>query len=254
MNWAYPAIMGAAVLTGVLVGRWTRRPTGLSAAQRYGLGLGAFCGAMIAAKLPFVVLDWEGMISGAAWFDSGKTIVLGLVGGYFGVEVTKWSLGVRVKTGDGFAVPVASAVAVGRLACFIGPCCFGTPTDLPWGVDFGDGLCRHPTQLYECFFHGLFALALLGLQAHGLLRGQLIKLYVIGYLVYRFLTEFIRPEPRLWLGLTAYQWAALAFVPVFVLLWWHDARQRRLEGAATTSPPPASPGTASTTAPSSRTA
>ena len=29
----------------------------------------------------------------------------------------------------------------------------------------------------------------------GLLRGQLIKLYIIAYLIYRFLTEFIRPEP-----------------------------------------------------------
>jgi hypothetical protein len=90
---------------------------GLTPRQRLGIGLGAFCGGMIVAKLPFVLADWEGQVDGRAWFDNGKTIVFGLVGGYFGVELAKWALGIRVKTGDGFAVPVA-AVAIGRPACF----------------------------------------------------------------------------------------------------------------------------------------
>ena len=55
-------------------------------------------------------------------------------------------------------------------------------------------------------------------------RFQLMKLYIILYLGYRFLTEFIRPEPRFVLGLTAYQWAAIAFAPLFAALWWMDAR------------------------------
>jgi prolipoprotein diacylglyceryltransferase len=65
---------------------------------------------------------------------------------------------------------------------------------------------------------------LLALQRRGLLRGQLVKLYILCYLAYRFLTELIRPEPRLLLGLTGYQWAALALAPIFVWLWWRDAR------------------------------
>jgi phosphatidylglycerol:prolipoprotein diacylglycerol transferase len=202
-------------------------PLGLSGVERLGLGLGAFCGAMIGSKLPFVLADWEGLVSGRGWFDNGKTIVFGLVGGYFGVELAKWSLGVRVKTGDGFAVPVAAAVAVGRLACFSAGCCYGSVTALPWGIDFGDGQRRHPTQLYEFAFHLTAALVLANLLRNRLLRGQLIKLYIVAYLVYRFLTEFVRPEPVLWLGLTGYQWAALALMPLFVLLWIQD--QRRLE-------------------------
>lgn len=227
MNWAYPAIMGAALAAGVVVSRRTQRPLGLTARQRLALGLSAFCGGMLGAKLPFVLLDPPGFISGSAWFDSGKTLVLGLVGGYFGVEVMKWALDIHTKTGDSFAAPVAAAVAVGRLACFSAGCCHGTPTDLPWAVDFGDGLRRHPTQLYEFAFHATFAAVLLALQARGLFKGQLIKLYIIGYLTYRFFTEFIRPEPRLGLDLTVYQWAAVAFVPVFALLWRHDARAQR---------------------------
>src|SRR4051794_10807903 len=110
MHWtlAYPAVMLTAVGVGVgllLRGRATPLP-GLTASQRLGLALGAFVGSMIGAKLPYVLADWQGLLGGRAWFDNGKTILFGLVGGYFGVELAKRVLGVRVKTGDGFAVPV----------------------------------------------------------------------------------------------------------------------------------------------------
>ena len=176
-----------------------------------------------------MLLDWEGLVSGRAWFDNGKTILFGLVGGYFGVELAKAILEVKVKTGDSFAVPVAAAVAVGRLACFVGGCCFGKPTSLPWGVVFHDGIRRHPTQLYEAAFHASAAVFLAWTERRGLFRLQRIKLYLIAYLVYRFFTEFIRPEPIVALGLTAYQWGALALLPVFAWLWHRDARARSIE-------------------------
>ena len=65
---------------------------------------------------------------------------------------------------------------------------------------------------------------LIALQSGGLFRGQLIKLYILVYLAYRFVTEFIRPEAKLELGLTGYQWGALAMAPLFLFLWWKDAR------------------------------
>ncbi len=225
MTWTYPALMGVAIATGYLVSRRTQRPLRLPWRERLALGLGIFIGGMFGAKLPFVLLDWEGFLSGSAWFDNGKTLMMGMVGGYFGVEAAKWAMHITVKTGDSFAAPVAAAIAIGRLACFSAPCCYGTATAVPWGVIFlDDGVARHPTQLYEAAFHIAFAALLVQLQAHGVLRGQLIKLYILAYLTYRFATEFIRPELRLWLDLTAYQWAALVFAPVFALLWWSDRR------------------------------
>jgi phosphatidylglycerol:prolipoprotein diacylglycerol transferase len=221
---AYALIMFCAVAAGLLVNRWTQSRLPLTRRQKAGLALGAFCGSMIAAKLPFVLSDWDGLLSGRAWFDNGKTITFGLVGGYFGVELAKSLLDIRLKTGDGFAVPVAVAIAVGRLACFQAGCCFGTPTAMPWGVNFGDGVARHPTQLYETGFHLAAAGILALLRSRQMFRGQLIKLYFIAYFVYRFLTEFIRPEPQLWLGLTGYQWASLAFILLFVALWIEDRR------------------------------
>jgi phosphatidylglycerol:prolipoprotein diacylglycerol transferase len=231
----YPLIMLAALVTcSVLLRRWQARLP-LAWWQKAGLGIGAFCGAFLGAKVPFVLADWDRLVSGAAWLENGKTIMCGIVGGYFGVELAKWAMDIRIKTGDSFAVPVAVAVAIGRLACFVGGCCFGAPTSLPWGVAFasaGDQLPRHPTQLYEAVFHLTLAAVLFGLQRKGQWRGQLIKLYILCYLAYRFVTEFIRPEITLGSsGLTGYQWAALVLAPLFVWLWMRDARQLAQEAS-----------------------
>jgi phosphatidylglycerol:prolipoprotein diacylglycerol transferase len=229
MQPTYSLIMMAAMAAGIAVSRYTQRASPLSRGQRWIVSLGAICGGIVGAKLPFVLMDWDGFLSGMAWLENGKTITFGLVGGYFGVEAAKWAAGVRTKTGDSFAVPVAVSIGLGRFACFSAGCCFGQPTSLPWGVDFGDGVLRHPTQIYEVLFHLSAAVMLFVMQRRGIFHGQLIKLYFIAYFAYRFLTEFIRPEPRMSLDLTGYQWAALAFIPIFVVLWIHDARMARRE-------------------------
>ena len=226
MTPTYTAIMITAVAVGAALSRRTQRGLQLAPYEKMGIAIGAYCGAMIGAKLPFVFSDWQGLISGAAWFADGKTILCGLVGGYLGVEATKWALEIHTKTGDSFAVPVAAAVGIGRLGCFGAGCCYGTPTTVPWAVVFPqiDQLTRHPTQLYESAFHFSCAIGLAYCYRRGLFRGQLIKLYLIAYACYRFATEFIRPEARQWYGLTGYQLASVLIALLFTWLWWRDAR------------------------------
>lgn len=217
MNGTYAALMAAAITAGYALFRGARELRALAWWEKAGLALGAFCGGMIGAKLPFVLADWQGLLTGTAWFDDGKTIMSGLVGGYLGVQLAEWSLGIRVSLGDSLAVPLAASVGIGRLACFSAGCCYGTATSLPWGVDFGDGVFRHPTQLYESGFHLLAAAVLFGLRRRERWEGRLLQYYFVAYCIYRFATEFIRPEPALWLGLTGYQWASLALIPFFAL-------------------------------------
>ncbi len=250
MPWLYPLIIAAAIGTGLALSHLTRGRLALSDGQRIGIGLGAFIGAMLGAKLPFALVDWQGLVSGAIWFADGKTILTGLAGGYLGVVVAKWSLGIHARTGDSFAVPVAGSIAVGRLGCFVAGCCYGRVTSLPWGTVFPQHgpLPRHPTQLYEAAFHALAAIVLYRLDRLGMFRGNLIKLYIMAYAAFRFCTEFVREEQPLWWGLTGYQWAALALLVLFGCLGWHDARVMRA-GAAVSKPAcgpqPVSPPTAS---------
>ncbi len=233
-SWLYPVIMLAALVVGAGLLRFSQRELSLKSSDKIAIGLGAFCGAMIGAKLPFVLTDWEGLRSGAVWFSNGKTIVCGMVGAYFGVELAKWICEIRIKTGDSFAVPAAVAVAIGRMSCFVAGCCYGTPTTLPWGIRYpladGGQLTRHPTQIYESIFHLLIALVMTVLSQNGIWRGQLVKFYIISYLAYRWFTEFIRPEPKMWFAFTGYQWFAIGVIPIFAWLWWRDARHLASSG------------------------
>lgn len=225
MNLTYATIMAAAILSGATISRFTQSDLRIAKRDKFLIGLAAFCGSMIAARLPFGLQELWAMPNAGFAFGSGKTIMCGLVGGYFGVEVAKKYLRITVKTGDSFAVPVAVAVGIGRLACFAGGCCFGTPTNSTWGVVFPhiDQLRRHPTQIYEAIFHLTMAMILWTLFRANALRGQLIKLYFLTYFGYRFITEFIRPEARILFGLTGYQWAAVILTPLFIWLWIMDA-------------------------------
>ncbi len=225
----YPIVMLIALGCGAWLLRRAQGGLELSSENRLALGIGAFCGAMLGAKLPFALSDWSGLLDGTAWFSSGKTIMCGFVGAYFGVELVKWTLQIRTKTGDTFVVPAAVTIAIGRLGCLTAGCCYGVPTDLPWGLRCAivDDLRRHPTQIYEALFHALMALLMIQLQQRRIWTGQLAKFYILSYFVYRFLTEFIRPEARNMLGLTGYQWFALALTPVFAALWYLDAAQMK---------------------------
>jgi prolipoprotein diacylglyceryltransferase len=82
-------------------------------------------------------------------------------------------------------------------------------SSLPWAVDFGDGP-RHPTQLYEiaCLILLGFALTLRARRPH--FPGELFRLFLLGYLTFRFAIEFIKPRYAPWLGLSAIQVAAIA--------------------------------------------
>ncbi|MGI9496443.1 MAG: prolipoprotein diacylglyceryl transferase [Mariniblastus sp.] len=217
----------AGAIASIYTSKYTADRIQLSTADKVFIVLSGFCAAIFFAKLPFVLLSEDVLHNAGSILFSGKTVLLGLVGGYFGVELGKWIRGVKTKTGDSFAVPVAVAIGVGRLGCFFGGCCYGVETSLPWGVVFPrvDQLIRHPTQLYEATFHLLMASTLYWMLKNGILKGQLIKVYFLSYFAFRFSTEYLRPEIHWAGGLSAYQWAIVLLVPIFISLWYWDRRE-----------------------------
>jgi phosphatidylglycerol:prolipoprotein diacylglycerol transferase len=226
----YMLVMMTAVLVAFAIARRRQNKIAISSSHRSILAFAAFCGSMIGAKLPFLFdADWHGLMSGTIWLTDGKTILGGIFGGYLSVELAKYFSGIRASTGDAFALPIAVAVGIGRFGCFVGGCCFGLPTRLPWGCEFHvlndpPGTLRHPTQLYECAFHLIAAIAIFYAERRNWIPGQRLKAYLLSYLLYRFATEWLRPEP-LWIGgLTKYQWACFGLSAALIALWIRDRR------------------------------
>ncbi len=143
----------------------------------------------------------------------GKTIVGGFLGGWAGIELVKRRLGIARSTGDAFVWPLALGTAIGRIGCFLTGLAdrtFGVATALPWGVDFGDGVARHPTQLYESVFVLILAPAIFfATRSRELPNGARFRLYFAGYFAFRFFIEFLKPRETALAFLSAIQLASL---------------------------------------------
>jgi phosphatidylglycerol:prolipoprotein diacylglycerol transferase len=193
------------IATGVQLYRWQRRRASQPAMLErgsFGIVIGCILGAAIGNKAVFwiemphlwtnTVIDWR-------LLASGQSIVGGLLGGLIGVEAAKKLTGITRSTGDQFILPLVAGTVVGRVGCFLAGLndgTYGEATTLPWGMDFGDGVPRHPTQLYDM----LVVLALGGALWHWrrpLARhsGLAFKLYLSGYLLWRLLVDGIKPLP-----------------------------------------------------------
>ena len=81
------------------------------------------------------------------------------------------------------------------------------------------GLRRHPTKFYECSFHLFCAICIVAAEKYKWMEGSRLKVYLLCYLLYRFVTEWIRPEPIPSIGLTMYQVACLVLAACLIGLW-----------------------------------
>ncbi|NLR65456.1 prolipoprotein diacylglyceryl transferase [Chitinophaga varians] len=189
--------------------------------------IGATFGALLGSRLLGALENPPGLLHAAnplLYIYQNKTIVGGLLGGLIGVETIKKLVGERQSTGDLFTYPLILAMIIGRIGCFsmgIYEETYGVPTALPWGMDLGDGLMRHPVALYEIvFLLTLWQLLRMVSRRYRLVSGARFQLFMIGYLLFRFLLDFIKPGYRFPFGLGAIQLACLAgliyYTPVII--------------------------------------
>lgn len=125
---------------------------------------------------------------------------------------------------DFLAGPLLVGMAFGRLGCLSHGCCYGSLTDLPWGITYPDGIIeggpagpRHPSQLYE-MLADLMLLVWVTRQLPRLkFAGQNLWTFMLGYGVIRFLDEMTRQNDS-WIGpLTIYQWTCVGMMLVGAL-------------------------------------
>jgi phosphatidylglycerol:prolipoprotein diacylglycerol transferase len=179
--------------------------------------IGAIFGALFGSRLLGAIENPPGLFQAdnlLFYIYQNKTIVGGLLGGLIGVELIKKVIGETHSTGDLFVYPLMLAMIIGRLGCFsmgIYEETYGLPTSLPWGLDLGDGIPRHPASLYEIIFLILLWQMLLFIgRRYALVNGARFKLFMIAYLLFRFGLDFIKPGYRYALGLGSIQLACLA--------------------------------------------
>ena len=208
--------------------------------QRWTVIASAAVGALIGSRILGIAEQWPTVIAALQsgrflallFTPGGKTIVGGLLGGWIAVESVKGILGIHSRTGDLFALPLCVGIAVGRIGCFIaglGDDTYGKQTSLPWGVNFGDGIPRHPTQLYEVLLLALLGI-IVSLPAQWP-EGARFRIFLAGYLSWRFVIDFLKPQPLV-RGMNLIQWACLAGLLTLALLSLNDLRKSRRKALA----------------------
>jgi len=166
--------------------------------------VGAFFGAFILGSLnTYVSIESDNIII-------GKSILGAITGAIVAVELFKKIMKIKGSTGAYFVPSLAIGIAIGRIGCFMSGLedyTYGIETTFILGYDFGDGVLRHPVQLYESFTMALFFLYLLVVYFKNIIYFEKVIFYqfIFLYSLQRFLWEFLKPYESIAFGLNLFQ-------------------------------------------------
>ena len=134
-------------------------------------------------------------------------------GGMLGVFVALYLFGRKTQktffqVSDFIAPMVPIGLGAGRIGNFINVELLGRPADpaLPWAMDFGDRIARHPSQLYQAITEGLLLFLILWIYSSKTRPRRMVSAwFLIGYGCFRTFTEFFR-IPDAHIGFVAFNW------------------------------------------------
>ncbi|REJ75422.1 MAG: prolipoprotein diacylglyceryl transferase [Acidobacteria bacterium] len=209
----YGVLLAAGLILALFTAAKLAQRDGLPKERIYDLGLWTILGGLLGSKILMLFVDPNVEIFSLDFLRSGGVYFGGFIGGFMTLAILLRFYKLPFwKVGDAFAPGVALGQVLGRQGCFSAGCCWGRPTDLPWGVHFGEAghantgvpiygpdgadLFLHPTQLYESFAMLAVFGFLLYLHRNKKFDGQVLIAYAIIYSIFRFLIEFVRDDPR----------------------------------------------------------
>ncbi len=207
--YSYGFMLAVAFLAGTLLARAEAKRKDLDPDIIFDLVLVIAAAGIIGARLFYVIGHLqefaEKPLLAFAFWQPGLVFYGGLLLGAVAVFVFArlrrlflWDIA------DILAPGLALGYAIARIGCFLNGCCYGAPTNLPWGVNFFD-VPRHPTQIYSLIYS--FAIfSVLWLSRKKITKpGVLFWSYLGMYSIARFTIEFFRTSQRVVGGLTAAQ-------------------------------------------------
>lgn len=168
-----------------------------SKSVQFDMYLAGGIGLIIGVKLPVFLLygiSQETVLT-------GKSVMGGLLGTFIAIHLYKYFAKKQGEAlGGAFAIPFAVALGFGKIGCYFNGCCSG------W--------LSVPIQLIESASQFVVAILLYIFYKKTQRADLLFPLYMLSYLILRFLAEFIRYPEKLFYGLTLYQWLSIMFIPV----------------------------------------
>jgi len=235
---------GVFVAIGFLVGIWTASRRGLlqgiPAERTVDLGPWLIVGALVGARLFFVVSYWDSDFAQAPWYEMFMIRKGGLVyyGGFVGSSLAfltyvRWKKIPAWRMADTLAPSIALGYFFGRFGCLMNGCCYGTECSLPWAIHFPYGHQTfdagvHPAQVYDSLLNLGLYLGLAWLYRRKHFDGQVFATYLVGYAVLRFSVEFFRGDYTVhYLGgwATPAQVLSLVLFPSGIAFWVWQRRQ-----------------------------
>lgn len=197
--------------------------------------------------------EWRHILTTFEFPASDQKRLLGyFLFGLIGFFVTKRVVNFQYKVGDAFAFAWPVGLIITRFGCLIGGCCYGTPTNLPFGITYGQGssafsfhqhtglvtsdavhsLAVHPVPLYEiAFCLVLLAGLFLAFRRRWFKQaGSLFYLSLGIYGIFRFFEEFIRPGGAYLWGVKTTQIFVIALsVIMFTVMFFHEKRKLNIQ-------------------------
>ena len=217
----YGVMIAVGFLSAVHLAAFRARRLGLDPDAIVDVGIWVLVAALIGSRVFYVVAEWDE-------YEANPMEVLmfwrgGLV--FYGGLLTAIPVGVllvrrkKLPLGEvaNLSAPcIALGHGLGRIGCFLNGCCFGIPTEGPWGVVFGPGSSAwdyfggprkvHPANLYEALGELILFASILFAERWRWFRGRQFALYLFAYGALRMVLEGIREgSPAILLGLTGSQ-------------------------------------------------
>lgn len=239
-------ILAIAVLVGWVYFRSRHNPA-ITTGHIWAAFLVGLAPGFVFARLVHVIDQWHYYSIYPNQIVSGSG--LAIWGAVIGASLGVWVYFRVIKTPAGaffdvMAPGIVLAQIIGRVGCTVNGCCYGTATDLSWGIFYTHpdsvgfatlGTPVHPAQVYEMIFLALVFGALLLLGRRLKPDGSLYLLYLSLYSVWRIGIGFLRDNSETLAGLQQAQIIAIVVLAVILpLMLWRMWRQRRALVAAIT--------------------
>lgn len=196
---------------------------------------------------------WQQFFKGNGLPETGRSILGGILGLIAGLLIAKRGLKFNPPVLDNLSYALPIGIIITRLGCLWGGCCYGTATNLPWAVQYGNNFKvfhqqasllqipvsstlsqpLHPTQIYDILFCLIICLLVYFTRKLWKAAGSRFLFVILCYTLFRFFNEFFRDSSGIgelgdtFLGLKIVQWMVLFAISIIALiLLYRESRLR----------------------------